>query len=235
MSLILNIETSGRDCSVAIGREGTSIAERVAEKDHAHAERLTLLIEEVAGRANVALRDLDAVAVSGGPGSYTGLRIGVSTAKGLCYALEKPLIALNTLQVMAQRVIEEKQLLFDERSLKLRSSVLLCPMLDARRMEVFSALFNFQGELVRETRAEIFSEETFRDYLKNHILYYFGDGAGKCRQVLGTHPGAFFLDDILPLAKYMIPLAEQKFHEHSFEDVAYYEPFYMKAFIFGQF
>mgnify|MGYP002411438590 CR=1 FL=1 len=162
----------------------------------------------------------DAVAVSGGPGSYTGLRIGVSTAKGLCYGYDIPLIALDTLQVMTESVLKAKET---------ETDALLCPMIDARRMEVYTALFNSKSETVKEVSAEVIDEQFFQGVLANNTVYFFGNGSDKCKSVI-THPNALFISGIEPLAENMIRLAEDKFERNQFVDVAYFEPFYLKEF-----
>jgi tRNA threonylcarbamoyladenosine biosynthesis protein TsaB len=222
--MILCLETSTRSCSVAIGQKGKLFAlkESLDEK-HSHAENLTLYIEDVCKQANISLKDVDAIAVSKGPGSYTGLRIGVSTAKGLCYALGKPLIALNSLQAMAAGYIH------------LPSSIrhvpsLFCPMIDARRMEVYCAIYDENLNEIKKTSADIIDEHSFSDLLEKNKIYFFGDGAAKCRSAI-SHPNAIFTDDINPSAKSMLPLAEKLFAERKFEDVAYFEPFYLKDFV----
>lgn len=192
-----------------------------------HAEVITLYIDELLVNQSLSYNDLDAIAVSSGPGSYTGLRIGVSTAKGLCFALDKPLIAIETLEAMAYGVITSDDFKQDE-------NLLLCPMIDARRMEVYTALFNTVGDRVRETAADIIDEQSFSSYLANHKILFFGDGAEKCKAVLGSNPNALFLDDFANSATHLTSKAAQKFDFSQFEDVAYFEPFYLKDFIAGK-
>lgn len=222
MPLILCLETATKSCSVSLGQNGKvlSLKESLDEK-YSHSENLTLYIEDVCKDAKVSLRDIDAIAVSKGPGSYTGLRIGVSTAKGLCYALDKPLIAINTLEAMAVGQIS---------NLQSPISNLFCPMIDARRMEVYCALYDDQGNEIKKTSAEIIDEHSFVGLLQKNKIYFFGDGAAKCRIEI-SHPNAIFVDGISPSAKFMILLAEKYFAERKFEDVAYFEPFYLKDFV----
>jgi len=223
MPLILCLETATKACSVALGQNKNILAlkESLDEK-YSHAENLTLYIEEVCKQANVRLQDVDAIAVSKGPGSFTGLRIGVSTAKGLCYALGKPLIAINTLEAIALQVKEQK--------LNVKSQMYFIPMIDARRMEVYCAVYDEDMNEIKKTSAEIIDENSFSDLLQKNKTYFFGDGSAKCRSKI-SHPNAIFIDDINPSAKFMIPLAEKYFSEKTFEDVAYFEPFYLKDFV----
>jgi tRNA threonylcarbamoyladenosine biosynthesis protein TsaB len=224
MPNILCIETATSICSVALTGNGVVLAEKQSSEKNAHSAIVTLFTEDVLKEAGFEYTDIDAVAVSKGPGSYTGLRIGVSTAKGLCYALDIPLISVNTLQSMGQGMAD---ILTGK-----DSSVLLCPMIDARRMEVYSAVFDINGKEIRETKAEIIDDNSFSDYLENHKVVFFGDGAAKCRNII-THPNAVFYDNINPSAKNMASIAAEKFKNKQFEDVAYFEPFYLKEFIAG--
>lgn len=224
MALILCIETATTMCSVALGRDGKVIASKELNSGYTHAENLTLFIEEALTQAKIKFSELDAVAVSKGPGSYTGLRIGVSSAKGLCYALEKPLISMSTLYSMftiAQRLQTTNHQL----------QTLFCPMLDARRMEVYCAVYDENGKEVRPVAAEIIDENSFAELLNEHRMIFFGDGAEKCKAILDHHDNAFFMDDVFPSARAMVALAEEKFSKKEFEDVAYFEPFYLKDFV----
>lgn len=220
---ILYIETATQSCSVAIGKGTRILAIRESREKNAHARNVTLFIDEVLKEAGIKKEDVNAVAVSMGPGSYTGLRIGTSTAKGFCYALNIPLIAVSTLQAMAVGMADEK-----------KEKALYCPMIDARRMEVYAAVFDQNNKRIRETKAEIVDENSFSEYLNEHKVIFFGDGAQKCQEVLGDHPNASFVDDFYPSAKYMITIATDKFHNTEFEDVAYFEPYYLKDFIAGK-
>lgn len=228
MALILNLETATTVCSVSLSKDGQLLAVKEQNGDYSHAENLTLFIEDVIQEADVKLSDVDAIAVSKGPGSYTGLRIGVSTAKGLCYSLNKPLIAISTLQHISLSVSKESQ----SQISNLKS--LFCPMLDARRMEVYCAMFDSLNNEIRHTTAEIIDEHSFSDLLNNNVIYFFGNGAAKCKNVLSANKNAIFIDDIFPSAKNMISLSEQAFVNKEFEDVAYFEPFYLKDFVAGK-
>ncbi len=216
MSYILNIETATKNCSVALAKEGkTIICKEIAEEGYSHAERLHVFIEEVMKEAGMALKDLVAIAVSQGPGSYTGLRIGVSAAKGLCFALDIPLIAVDTLQTLASQVSV--------------SSGLIVPMIDARRMEVYSAIFSPIFEKTRAVEAEIITEDSFSDL--QETLYFVGDCAEKGKTVL-TKENFVFLDKIkYPSANEMSFLSFEKYKKNDTVDVAYFEPYYLKDFL----
>ena len=216
MSYILNIETATKNCSVALAKDGiTVLCKEIADEGYSHAERLHVFIEEIIKEAGITFQDILAIAVSQGPGSYTGLRIGVSAAKGLCFALDIPLIALDTLQVLASQAK-----VFDG---------LIIPMLDARRMEVYSAVFTPNFESKRAVQAEIISENSFEEF--QEILYFVGDCAEKCKPVL-TKENFIFLDEIkFPSAKEMSFLSFEKYQKNDFVDVAYFEPYYLKDFM----
>ncbi len=216
MSYILNIETATKNCSVALAKEGkTMLCKEIAEEGYSHAERLHVFIEEIIKEAGITFQDLSAIAVSQGPGSYTGLRIGVSAAKGLCFALDIPLIAVDTLQVLASQVT-----VFNG---------LIIPMLDARRMEVYSAVFTPNFEKIRAVQAEIITENSFEDLEKT--LYFVGDCAEKCKPVL-TKDNFIFLEEIkYPSAKEMSFLSFEKHKKNDTVDVAYFEPYYLKNFM----
>jgi len=223
--MILQIETATTSCSVALTQQGALLAKKELNQRNVHAEVLTLFIEDIFKQTGKQYTDLDAVAVSSGPGSYTGLRIGVSTAKGLCYALDKPLIAVETLKAMADGMIGRQ-------GNELKPDSLLCPMIDARRMEVFTAMFDLTGNKVMPTAAEIIDGNSFADLLIEHKIYFFGDGAAKCRETL-THPNAIFIADYENSASDLTVAALKKFNDKDFEDVAYFEPYYLKEFIAG--
>ncbi|HEX9980417.1 MAG TPA: tRNA (adenosine(37)-N6)-threonylcarbamoyltransferase complex dimerization subunit type 1 TsaB [Flavobacterium sp.] len=216
MSLILNIETATKNCSVAVARNGQTLClKEIAGQGYSHAEKLHVFIEESLRESGVGFRDLDAVAVSKGPGSYTGLRIGVSAAKGLCYALDIPLISLDTLEVLASKAKVDKGL--------------IVPMIDARRMEVYSAIFSHQMEMQREVKAEILTESSFSEIEEE--VYFIGDCLEKSRTVLQKSNFNFLEDIVYPSANEMSALSFREFTKKNFMDVAYFEPFYLKDFM----
>ncbi|MBL4753891.1 MAG: tRNA (adenosine(37)-N6)-threonylcarbamoyltransferase complex dimerization subunit type 1 TsaB [Flavobacteriales bacterium] len=223
MSLVLNIETATPVCSVALGEEGNLLGFKETADGKSHATHITIFIEELLKECGKSLNDLDAIAVSKGPGSYTGLRIGVSTAKGLCYSLDKPLISVDTMMSMANAFAHE-----DDRSR------LLCPMLDARRMEVYSAVYDAALQEKRATSAVIIDENAFSDFLKSSKVLFFGDGADKCEPILGKHKNARFDVDYQISATSMVSLSAAKFEHELFEDIAYFEPYYLKEFVAGK-
>jgi tRNA threonylcarbamoyladenosine biosynthesis protein TsaB len=216
LNYILNIETATKNCSVALAQEGKIIlCKEIAEEGYSHAERLHVFIEEIIQEAGITFQDLTAIAVSQGPGSYTGLRIGVSAAKGLCFALNQPLIAVDTLQILASQA-------------KVKEGFIV-PMLDARRMEVYSAIFNFKLEKQREIQAEIITEASFETI--SETVYFVGDCAEKCQSVL-VKPNFVFLKEIkYPSAKEMCAISFAKFQQSNLVDVAYFEPYYLKDFM----
>lgn len=224
MAYFLCIETATPVCSVALCENDKVIELFESTKKNSHAEVVAVFIDQILKKTDLKSSDLSAIAVSKGPGSYTGLRIGVSTAKGLCYAINKPLIAVNTLHSMAAGLIAKQEFT--------AAPNLYCPMIDARRMEVYSALYNYQVEEVRETKAEIIDEGSFSEYLKTSTLTFFGDGAEKCQETL-NHPNAIFINDFQPSAAYMANIIYQKYLSGQVEDVAYFEPFYLKDFVAG--
>lgn len=221
MSCILHIETSTQVCSVALSEDGQCIFSKTDFEGPSHAVTLGVYVDEALSFADSHAIPLDAVAVSCGPGSYTGLRIGVSMAKGICYGRNLPLIGIPTPEVMCV------PLLLDE---ELPEDALLCPMIDARRMEVYAALYDRALHPVREIEAVIIDESSYEDYLNRGPVYFFGNGAVKCKEKI-LHPNARFVEDIHPLAKWMFPLAERAFARGDFKDVAYFEPFYLKEFV----
>jgi len=217
LALILNIETATTNCSVSVSKNGkTLFLKEDNNSNYSHAESLHVFIDTVLKESNTTLDALDAIAVSKGPGSYTGLRIGVSAAKGLCFALNKPLISTSTLEALAYQVKPE--------------SGCIVPMLDARRMEVYSAIFDENHHLVRETQAQILDEHSFEDYLQQLKVYFVGNGVEKAKEII-THTNAVFIDGKLPSANEMSMLAYNKYKISDFEDVAYFEPYYLKDFI----
>lgn len=222
MACILNIETSTTVCSVSVSENGQCIYQDADASGMHHNERLGSFVDAALSFADSHAIPVDAVAVSMGPGSYTGLRIGVSMAKGVCYALDIPLIAVPTLEVMCVPVLL--------RHWDLPDDALLCPMLDARRMEVYSTIFDRSLNTVREIRAEVVEADTYNEWLDRHDIYFFGNGSAKCQEII-KHPHAHFIDGIEPLAKNMYPLAEKRLLNGKTEDVAYFEPFYLKDFV----
>ena len=223
MACILHIETSTNVCSVAVSEDGQCIFEQKAEGEKgAGVERLGSMIDEALSFTDNHAIPFDAVSVSCGPGSYTGLRIGVSMAKGICYGRDLKLISVPTLELMCVPVLLREVIQEDD--------ALLCPMLDARRMEVYAGLYDRSLKPVREVSADVVTEETYRQYLEERPVYFFGNGAKKCMETI-NHPNAHLIDNIEPLAKWMQPLAEKRFLQEQFEDVAYFVPFYLKDFV----
>lgn len=218
MGAILCLETSGVNCSVALGDEkGTIFSKEINNGGYSHSEKLHLFIEQVLADSGLSREEIWAVSVSEGPGSYTGLRIGVSAAKGLCFAWGIPLISLPTLQVLVQNVQE--------------ANSLIIPMLDARRMEVYAAVFSPEKKIISPTQALILSPESFSDYLQENSVVFLGDGATKFKEICPS-PNAVFLENQYPEASQMLPLAFEKYHQKAFEDLAYFQPFYLKSGVF---
>jgi len=218
--IILHIETSTNICSIAVSENGQCLFSKSDSEGMNHAALLSVFIAEAMEFLKSASKKPDAVAVSSGPGSYTGLRIGVSTAKGLCYGLDIPLIAVSTLEVLTANALQITDT---------ATNSLFCPMIDARRMEVYAAIYNQEGIIQREISADIIDENSYSEILESHSVYFFGNGAEKCKATL-THPNARFIDGMYPLAENMIVLAEKAYNEKKFVDVAYFEPFYLKEF-----
>lgn len=216
MAYLLALETATKVCSVALFKEEKLLLVKEQDGAYSHAENLAVFVEDVLKEAGVDINELSAVAISKGPGSYTGLRIGVSFAKGLCYSLALPLIAIDTLKSMAW-------------GCNVEADALVCPMIDARRMEVYAAIYNSQLEAVKPISADIVESTSYHEYLENQKVYFIGDGASKCKAVL-THKNAIFQEG-LPSAQNMGSLAFTKFKNAEFEDVAYFEPYYLKEFI----
>jgi tRNA threonylcarbamoyladenosine biosynthesis protein TsaB len=217
---LLFLETATEVCSVALSKGNEIVSSACSNKGNSHTEHLFPFIEKVLAESNCTISELDGVALSKGPGSYTGLRIGASAAKGICYALNIPLIGISTLQSIVFGAISQQNA---------EQNVLYCPMIDARRMEVFTALFNEKGEMLTEVENKIMDENSFHKELKNNIIYFCGNGMLKCKPIL-QHPNARFLDVPLNAADMLIPaLAKYKNRQH--EDVAYFEPFYLKEYI----
>lgn len=221
MACILSIETSTDVCSVAMSENGQCIFKQEDHGGPNHAVSLGVYVDEALSFTDNHAIPLGAVAVSCGPGSYTGLRIGVSMAKGVCYGRNVPLLAVPTLEVMCVPVLLNHEI---------EEDALLCPMIDARRMEVYSAIYNRALKEQRETRADVVDADTYREYLDRQPVYFFGNGAAKCMETI-NHPNARLIEGIEPLAKYMFPLAERKWVQEEYEDLAYYVPFYLKDFV----
>jgi tRNA threonylcarbamoyladenosine biosynthesis protein TsaB len=216
MALILNIETATKNCSVALSKDGRTLAIReLSEQNFSHAEKLHVFIEELFAESHLKLQDLSAIAVSQGPGSYTGLRIGVSAAKGLCYALSIPLIAIDTLEILARKI-------------NISNGTIL-PMIDARRLEVYSAFFDKNYAKIRETKAEIIDKNSFQE--TSEMLHLIGDGAMKFKEILTGEKFKYYPEMQFPSATEMSLISFQKFQNKQFEDVAYFEPFYLKDFV----
>ena len=220
MAIILCLETATTNCSVALCEGGNVIAlKEDNSKGYSHAEKLHVFIDEILKENDLKIANLDAVAISKGPGSYTGLRIGVSAAKGLCFAQDIPLISIPTLTALAKQVTPKE-------------GEQVIPMLDARRMEVYSAVFDSAFNQIRDTRAEVLSEESFQEELAKGKVYFIGNGVAKFREIC-EHPNAEFIEDRLPSAKEMSTIAYDKYKISDIEDVAYFEPYYLKDFVAG--
>lgn len=217
MALLLNIETSTTNCSVSLSKKGgTLVLKEDYSTNYSHAESLHVFIDHVVKSAKIKLSEIDAIAVSKGPGSYTGLRIGVSAAKGLCFALDKPLISVSTLESLSHQV-------------KIDNGFIV-PMLDARRMEIYSAIFDAQHHQTREIQAQILNESSFLSYLETDKVYFIGNGVEKTKTVI-KHKNAIFIENKLPSANELGKLAFEKYKNNDFENLAYFEPFYLKDFI----
>jgi len=214
---ILNIETATTNCSVSLSKDGeTLVLKEDNDKNYSHAEKLHLFIDAILKEANINSNNLDAIAISKGPGSYTGLRIGVSAAKGLCFALDKPLISVPTLEALAHQV-------------KANNGVIVA-MLDARRMEVYSAIYDSNYNQIRETQAQVLDENAFAEYLETQKVYFIGNGVEKTKALI-NHPNAVFIEGKLPSSREMSLLAYNKYKISDTEDVAYFEPYYLKDFV----
>ena len=222
MACILHIETSTNVCSVAVSEGGANLFNREDNSGPNHAERLGAFVDEAMAYIDQREMPLEAVAVSGGPGSYTGLRIGVSMAKGICYGRNIPLISIPTLELLCVPVLLGHDEIADD--------ALLCPMIDARRMEVYAAIYDRALHPVRATEAVVVDGESFKEILDRHPVYFFGNGAAKCMDII-NHPNAHLIEEVEPLARWMFPLADKKFLAGETEDVAYYVPFYLKDFV----
>lgn len=221
MSCILNIETSTDVCSVSVSQDGACIFSQESHEGPNHAVKLGVFVDEAMSFADSHAIPLDAVAVSCGPGSYTGLRIGVSMAKGICFGQDLKLISVPTLELMAVPVLLREEV---------EEGALLCPMIDARRMEVYSAIYDRSLREVRQVQADVVDADTYREYLDRGPVYFFGNGAEKCMEII-NHPNAHLIKGVEPLAKWMFPIAERRIAQEKYEDVAYFVPFYLKDFV----
>lgn len=222
MSCILHIETSTNVCSVAVSQDGACVFSREDHEGPNHAVKSGVFVDEALSFIDTNLLTLDAVAVSCGPGSYTGLRIGVSMAKGICYGRDAKLVAVPTLPLLCVPVLLSEKVKEED--------ALLCPMIDARRMEVYAQVFNRSLKEVRSIQADVVDADTYRSFLDEHPIYFFGNGAAKCMDTI-NHPNAHLIEGIEPLAQWMFPLAERRFFDDQFEDVAYFVPYYLKDFV----
>jgi tRNA threonylcarbamoyladenosine biosynthesis protein TsaB len=220
---IINIETATAVCSVALSEKGRTVFEKTSFDGSTHASALGVFVEEVVSESERRGLTIDAVSVSSGPGSYTGLRIGISMAKGLCFGWNVPLLNIPTLNIMASEAVKQ----IPDGDLP---EPLLCAMIDARRMEVYAAIYDKSLRKIRDTEAEIVTEETYAAFLKEQKVYFFGSGASKCKDAIQSS-NALFIEDIHPLASGMAVLSERAFENKHFENVAYFEPFYLKDFV----
>lgn len=221
MAYILHIESTSTVCSVAISKHADLVAIKELNNGYTHAENLHVFINDILKENNLNPSDLNAVSISAGPGSYTGLRIGFSAAKGLAYALQIPLISIDTLKALSVAAIK-----------KANTDALFCPLMDARRMEVYCAVYNKQLENIIPLQALVLNEESIKIFDLNKPIYFFGDGIPKAKELLQTIPQALFIDNIIPSATNMIDLAFEKYQAKQFEDLAYSEPNYLKDFFF---
>lgn len=222
MSCILNIETSTNVCSVALSQDGVCLYEDVNMEGPSHAQVLAGYVKDAVSFADSHAIPIDAIAISKGPGSYTGLRIGVSEAKGVAYGRDAKLLSVPTLKLLTVPILLGHE--------ELPEDALLCPMIDARRMEVYCALYDRALNEIVQTQALVIDSDSFKDYLDKQPIYFMGNGADKCVETI-QHPNAHFVKNIVPRAKNMIPLAEMAMAKEQFEDVAYFEPFYLKEFV----
>jgi len=217
LSIILNIETATKNCSISLAKNGKILAiKELNNGNYSHAEVLHPFIVDILNETKLTSQQIDAVAVSKGPGSYTGLRIGVSAAKGLCFAFDKPLISLETLTSLAHSISIDKGVII--------------PMIDARRMEVYAAVYDSNYQQIRKTQADIVDRTTYLAYLEQGKVYFLGDGSQKCKEII-AHKNAVFVEDKYPSSKEMAQLSYEKYKKNDIEDVAYFEPFYLKDFV----
>lgn len=223
MSLILSIETSTEVCSVALQENDNCLASKHLYTAQSHSLMLTTLIEDILKVSQKTYEDLSAIAIAKGPGSYTGLRIGTATAKGLCYALDIPLLAINSLEAMTAKCISQMGSLAEQG--------FFCPMIDARRMEVYCLISNHLLEIKQKTQAKIIESDSFSELLSEKKVLFFGNGAKKCKEIFKAQKNALFIDSFKPNAESVAFLAEKKYQKQAFEDLAYFEPYYLKDFV----
>jgi tRNA threonylcarbamoyladenosine biosynthesis protein TsaB len=222
MSLLLSLETSVKVCSVAIHDGGELLATSEIHIEQSHASKLAVLIDEVKNKVGIEYKQLSAVAISSGPGSYTGLRIGTSTAKGLCFALNLPLISIGSLELLAFQMKDQNP-----------QQAHLCPMIDARRMEVYCLITDAALNIIHPTEAKVIDEDSFREYLEKNAIAFFGDGSDKCKEKI-THQNAHFVSGVYPKASQLGQMAFEKFQKKEFEDLVSFEPHYLKEFMIKQ-
>lgn len=230
MALLLSLETSTQSCSVALHKGGVLLVSRETKTPRSAAAQLAVMIQEVLNHSGSKPKDLQGVIVASGPGSYTGLRIGVATAKGLCYALDIPLISINTLDLLSAQGKQHLVSHAPSDSKEFDDQILLCPMLDARRMEVYCKLVDFKLNQVEPTQAKILDENSFQERLSSHIIYFVGEGAVKCSEII-QHYNARFIQELVPEAIHLGVLGHLKWEQSLFEDIALFEPFYLKDFL----
>ena len=226
MALLLSLETSTQSCSAALHDEGVLVSSKVIEIPRSAASQLAVIIDEVFHTANRKPKELKGVIVAAGPGSYTGLRIGVATAKGLCYALNIPIVSVNTLKLMAYQFLETEVV----KKFIQNDNVILCPMLDAKRMEVYCALLDQNLNYIEEVQAKVIEENSFKDMIESTPIFFFGDGADKCKDMI-KHPNAHFSSGLIPLASSLGEIGYKKWKEGVYEDLVSFEPFYLKDFL----
>jgi tRNA threonylcarbamoyladenosine biosynthesis protein TsaB len=226
MAFLLSLETSTQSCSAALHNDGVLVASKIIETPRSAASQLAVIIEEVFRLATIKAEELNGVIVAAGPGSYTGLRIGVATAKGLCYALNIPIVSVNTLELMAFQFLTTKSFVEEIKG----KNVMLCPMLDARRMEVYCALMDRSLNYIEPVQAKVIDGESFNNYLESNAIVFFGDGADKCSDII-NHANAHFYTGLAPLASSLGEIGYKKWKNGEYEDLISFEPFYLKDFL----
>lgn len=226
MALLLSLETSAQCCSAALHDDGVLVESKIMETPRLAASQLAVMIDEIFHLANRKAHELKGVIVAAGPGSYTGLRIGVATAKGLCYALNIPLVSVNTLELMAYQFLQENSTSKEHQN----NSAILCPMLDARRMEVYCALFDYNLNYIEPVQAKVIDDKSFKEIIESTPIFFFGDGADKCKDII-NHSNAYFSSGIIPRASSLGVMGYKKWKENGYEDLVSFEPFYLKDFL----